>query len=345
MPSPGRVRRTSRARTGSQPPRGSRRGGGRDSRIGSSTGSSGGLQGPRSGRDGKSSGAQASRQARATSDGASVASAFASNELQPPPRPQTSRPRCAVAQPAQHPGRRATSVPADVLHAARTARSPGPAAPPGDRHAACPGPMVPPSTGCWRTSTRRAARRRASMGRVWRATGIGLSEEQVGYGGRRFVPVAQRQRQSAQNRPSVGSNPTRDTSFIGAKRDSLACGRGATRRRVVIAEDEALIRLDLAEMLDRGRLRRRRPGGGRRAGGGTHVGAPARPRRHGRQDAAARRHRRRRADRPRPHRAGRDAHRVQPARAGRAGPGVRRDGLSRQAVHASPTWSRRSRWR
>lgn len=30
---------------------------------------------------------------------------------------------------------------------------------------------------------------------------------------RRFVPVAQRQRQSAQNRPSVGSNPTRDTWF------------------------------------------------------------------------------------------------------------------------------------
>ena len=80
---------------------------------------------------------------------------------------------------------------------------------------------------------------------------------------------------------------------------------------------------------------------GRRA----RRGAPARPGHPRREDAAARRHRRRRADRRAADRAGRHPHRLLPARPGRAGPRRGRDGLPGQAVHARPTWCRRSRWR
>ena len=108
--------------------------------------------------------------------------------------------------------------------------------------------------------------------------------------------------------------------------------------RVLIAEDEALIRLDLKEMLTRRATTSsaRPPTASRRSSSPRELapgsGHP------GRQDAQARRHRGGRAtiaagaDRP-----GRHPHRVQPARPGRAGPRRGRDGLPGQAVREAPT--------
>ena len=118
-----------------------------------------------------------------------------------------------------------------------------------------------------------------------------------------------------------------------------------TPRTVVVAEDEALIRMDLAEML----AEEGYDVVGQAGDGATAVelaeqlrpdlvildvkmpvldGIAAAERIAGGAD-----------------RAGGHPDRVQPARPGRAGPGRRRDGLPRQAVHRRTTWCPRSRWR
>ena len=102
--------------------------------------------------------------------------------------------------------------------------------------------------------------------------------------------------------------------------------------RILIAEDEALIRLDLREMLEEEGYRGR--GGGRRRRDRRPAGPrpAARPHRDGHQDARPGRPRRRRAHHrgeavPRAH-----PHRVQPEGPGGAGRANRSHGLSRKTV-------------
>ena len=105
-------------------------------------------------------------------------------------------------------------------------------------------------------------------------------------------------------------------------------------RRVVIAEDEALIRMDLAEMLaEEGYDVVGQAGDGEQAVALAEELAtrPGDPRR---EDAGARRHRGGRADRRPADRAGGDADGVLPARPRRAGPRRRRDGVPGQALLA-----------
>ena len=79
--------------------------------------------------------------------------------------------------------------------------------------------------------------------------------------------------------------------------DRSSAESGRPSPRVVIAEDEALIRLDLAEMLaEEGYDVVGQAGDGEEASR-ARRGPPSRPRRHGRQDAQARRHRGGLADR------------------------------------------------